>query len=78
MTHPRIPRTHVVARFAAVAALALGASACASQPRRFALSEPLWKDTDLRSVTLPCRADPTPKEPKHISCNPEAYVSSFA
>lgn len=67
-----------MARLVAVCALALGASACASQPRRFPLREPLWKDTDLRSVTLPCRPAPTPKEPKHISCAPESYVSSFA
>jgi len=78
MTHLRLSFAHSVARFAAVSALALGAAACASQPRRFPLREPLWKDTDLLSVRLPCRADPTPKDPKHISCAPEAYVSSFA
>jgi hypothetical protein len=61
-----------------VAAIALGASACASQPRLFPLRDPLWKDTDLRSVTVPCRAAPTPKEPDHISCAPKEYVSSFA
>jgi hypothetical protein len=78
MTTLRLSWTHSVAHLAAVSALALGASACAAQPRRFPLREPLWKDTDLLSVRLPCRADPTPKEPKHISCAPEAYVSSFA
>ncbi len=77
MTH-HLPWTRRAARFAAAFVLALGAAGCASQPRRFALREPLWKDTDLASVRLPCRADPTPKDPKHISCMPEAYVSSFA
>jgi hypothetical protein len=67
-----------VVRLGAVAALALGAAACAGQPRRFPLREPLWKDTDLRSVTLPCRADPTEKDPRHISCAPKEYISSFA
>lgn len=78
MTQPRLSCSHATARFAVVAALALGASACAAQPRLFPLREPLWKDTDLRSVTLPCRAAPTEKEPHHISCIPETYVSSFA
>jgi hypothetical protein len=72
------PWTHPAARFAAFLALALGASACASQPRRFPLREPMWKDTDLASVHLPCRADPTPKDPHHITCTPKEYVSSFA
>jgi hypothetical protein len=71
----RSPR---LARIAALGALALGAAACAGQPRRFPLRAPLWQDTDLRSVTLPCRADPTPKEPAHISCAPVEYLSSFA
>ena len=78
MTHPRHPCSSATARFAVFAALALGASACASQPRLFPLRDPLWKDTDLRSVTVPCRPAPTPKEPNHISCAPVPYVSSFA
>jgi hypothetical protein len=78
MTHLRHSTSLRAARFATVLALALGASACASQPRLFPLRDPLWKDTDLRSVTLPCRPAPTEKDPKHISCAPEEYVSSFA
>ncbi len=78
MTHPRHLSSLAAARLLAVAAITLGASACASQPRLFPLRDPLWKDTDLRSVTVPCRAAPTPKEPGHISCAPKEYVSSFA
>lgn len=78
MTHPRHPCSSATARFAVFAALALGGSACASQPRLFPLRDPLWKDTDLRSVTVPCRPAPTEKEPNHISCAPVPYVSSFA
>ena len=47
MTHLRYSCSHPAARFTVVAALALGAS----QPRLFPLRDPLWKDTDLRSVT---------------------------
>jgi hypothetical protein len=49
--------------------------ACAGDQRRFALRDPFTKDTDLRSVTLPCHSDPSPKEPGHVSCAPEMYVS---
>ncbi|MEP7121539.1 MAG: hypothetical protein ABJE95_11535, partial [Byssovorax sp.] len=77
--NPTRPGTsRATAGLVATFALALGVSACASQPRLFPLRDPLWKDTDLRSVTVPCRAAPTEKEPKHISCAPEEYVSSFA
>jgi hypothetical protein len=42
---------------------------------RFALRDPFQADTDLRSVSVPCRADPTPKDKDHISCAPQEYVS---
>lgn len=60
--------------------LALGASlaACASPIRRFPLREPLWRDTDRSSMSLPCRAEPTPKDPKHVACAPAVYVSPLA
>ncbi len=50
-------------------------SACAHGERRFALRAPFAQDGDLRPVSLPCRPDPSPKDPKHVSCAPEAYVS---
>jgi len=36
------------------------------------------RDTDLDPVTLPCRVEPTKKDPKHIVCAPEVYVSPLA
>ncbi len=53
--------------------LVLGA--CATGERRFALRAPMVLDTDLRSVAVRCRPDPTPKDPKHVTCAPEPYVS---
>ncbi len=50
-------------------------AACAAAPGRFALRAPLSVDTDLRSVSLPCRPDPTDKDPHHMSCTPRPYVS---
>jgi hypothetical protein len=32
----------------------------------------------LLSVTLPCRIEPTKKDPKHVACAPEVYVSALA
>lgn len=55
-----------------------GLVACGNPPARFPLREPVWKDSDLHSVTFACRAAPTPKEPGHISCAPEEYVSPLA
>jgi hypothetical protein len=48
---------------------------CAHGERRFPLREPLWKDTDTRPITLPCERRPTEKEPSHVACAPEPYVS---
>jgi hypothetical protein len=53
-----------------------GATSCAT-PRRFPLREPFLVDTDLRPVTVPCRPDPTPKEPDRTTCAPREYVSPF-
>jgi hypothetical protein len=56
-------------------ALALAGLACASPPRRFPLRPPFTVDTDLRSVSLPCRREPTKKDPNNQVCAPEVYVS---
>ncbi len=53
----------------------LCATACASGDRRFALRAPLSVDTDLQSVSVPCRLDPTDKDPRHITCAPREYIS---
>jgi hypothetical protein len=55
--------------------LALAASGCAAADRAFPLRDPMTVDTDLRPVTLACRASPTPKDPHNISCAPDVYVS---
>jgi hypothetical protein len=52
------------------------APSCAS-PRPFALLAPFVVDTDLRPVSVPCRPDPTPKEPHRTTCAPREYVSPF-
>ena len=52
------------------------ASACAGQ-HPFPLREPLVRDTDLASVSVACRPDPTKKEPKRETCAPEEYLSPF-
>ncbi|HEY2517219.1 MAG TPA: hypothetical protein VGI39_40380 [Polyangiaceae bacterium] len=63
------------ARRAGAALALLGVGACGATERRFALRAPLAQDTDTQSVSVPCRNDPNEKDPKHISCAPEAYVS---
>ncbi|HVW23746.1 MAG TPA: hypothetical protein VHC69_00150 [Polyangiaceae bacterium] len=59
--------------------IAVGAAvACGSSVREFPLRAPMTRDTDLTSVKLPCHSEPTPKDPKHVSCAPEVYVSPLA
>jgi hypothetical protein len=53
-------------------------SACAATPRAFPLRDALATDTDLRSVSVPCHVEGTKKEPNHVSCAPEPYVSPLA
>jgi hypothetical protein len=53
----------------------LAAGGCAPAVREFPLRDPMTVDTDLRPVTVACRQVPTPKDPKHISCAPDVYVS---
>jgi hypothetical protein len=58
--------------------LAVGVTGCGGAVRRFPLRAPLQQDTDMRSFAAPCRPDPSKDDPKHQSCTPEPYVSSFA
>ncbi len=50
-------------------------SGCAAAHRDFPLRDPITVDTDLRPVSLACRASPTPKDPRNVSCAPDVYVS---
>jgi len=61
-----------------VLGLGLLAPACASGPRPFPLQAPLARDTDLNSVKVACHQASTEKDPKHVSCAPEEYVSPLA
>jgi hypothetical protein len=59
--------------------LVLGLLSCAGEaPRPFPLRDPLAIDTDIRPVAVPCRKDPTPKEPDRTTCAPREYFSPFA
>jgi hypothetical protein len=48
---------------------------CAHGTRPFPVREPLWKDTDLQPIVVPCERRPTEKEANHVACAPEPYVS---
>jgi hypothetical protein len=66
-----LQRTRHPLLLAAAAALTTG---CGSQ-RPFPLRAPLWRDADTRDVEVTCRAKPTPKDPRHVTCAPEVYAS---
>jgi hypothetical protein len=53
----------------------LSAIAGCASAQRFPLREPLWQDSDRQPVSVDCAARPTEKDPKHVSCAPEPYVS---
>lgn len=68
---------HITFRFAAVLAVlaggaGLGCRSASTWP--FPFREPLAVDTDMAPVNLPCRPDPSPKDPKRLRCAPEEYV----
>ncbi|HEX4339594.1 MAG TPA: hypothetical protein VH062_26990 [Polyangiaceae bacterium] len=68
----RQPLAAVVLAFGA--AVACGGAAL----REFPMRPPMARDTDLNPVKLPCHKEPTPKDPKHVSCAPKVYVSPLA
>ncbi len=66
------------ARLWALVALAGAPLVACSAPGRFPLRAAMVKDPDLHPISIPCRKDPTPKEPNHVSCAPEEYISPLA
>ncbi len=54
--------------------LVVAVVACGGE-RRFPMADPMWKDTDLESVSVRCRTEGTRKDPQHIACAPKPYVS---
>jgi hypothetical protein len=52
--------------------------ACASNTHLFPARAPFTKDIDLRSFSASCRVEPNKKDPKHVACAPEVYVSPLA
>jgi hypothetical protein len=66
-------------RSTAIVIVSIGAGvalSCAT-PRPFPLREPFLVDTDMHPVSVPCRPDPTDKEPGRKTCAPREYVSPF-
>ncbi len=56
----------------------LALTACGASPRRFPLADPLWRDTDQRLVSIECEPRRSEKDPEHVACAPEPYVSPLA
>jgi hypothetical protein len=50
-------------------------AACGHSERPFSARDVLLEDTDLRPIAVPCERRPTEKEPDHVACAPELYVS---
>ena len=66
-------------RSALLASLALSLLAgCGGSVRRFPLRDATWRDTDLDPISLECERRPTEKDPAHVSCAPEPYISPLA
>ena len=55
----------------------LGPGLACTSSRQFALREPFRVDTDLRTVSVPCRPEPDAKDPHQRNCAPAEYVSPF-
>ncbi len=56
---------------ARLACLALALTACATVDRPpFPLRPPIWRDTDLDAVTVPCHREGDKHDPHHLSCAP--------
>lgn len=54
------------------ASLLLCVAGCASSDKQFPLRDPMWQDTDVGSVRVPCRV-----VDKHTTCAPEPYDATL-
>ncbi|HXX69006.1 MAG TPA: hypothetical protein VEK07_17600 [Polyangiaceae bacterium] len=61
---------------ACLALAAFGSVSCAPSEPRFPLKEPIWRDTDLESVSIACHPEPIHGDPGHVACTPRPYWSS--
>jgi hypothetical protein len=60
------------------ALLALVVISCAAPLPRFPIQPSLARDTDLQPVNARCHVEATKKDPHHVACAPEVYVSPLA
>jgi len=65
-------------RSLAVGIVACAALSCSQERPRFPIEPALVRDTDLNSVNARCHVEATKKDPHHIACAPEVYVSPLA
>ena len=58
--------------------IALVVVGCGGAAPRYPAKDPVQRDTDLDLVNVHCEKRPSEKDPKHISCAPEPYISPLA
>jgi len=58
--------------------IACVALSCARPVPRFPIEPSIARDTDLNPVNARCHKEPSKKDPNHIACAPEVYVSPLA
>ena len=59
-------------------ALLVALPSCGHETPRFPVEASIHRDTDLNPVNARCHREPSKKDPKHIACTPEVYVSPLA
>ncbi len=64
--------------FLAILSVACAGIGCSGGGARFPLRDAVWRDTDTRPISLRCESRPSEKEPNHVSCAPEPYISPLA
>ena len=77
MRQQTVPRRTRRARPALALVAVSVVAACAAPERRFPLRPPLWRDTDLDPVSIPCPAGAKDAPPHQEGCAPGTYQSSL-